>query len=136
MHGTAPTTRKVYDRSAITRAAWARRKAAADRQATFDAAIANELQCRAKFIDGAATDAERARRVASVTASAKPFVTRPVVPTWAECMKLAWAEAKTHRTETTGFAARRFAAECCESDVRRRAELEQIDREERAAQAA
>lgn len=46
------------------------------------------------------------------------------------------AAASRQMTAAEIFAARRFAAECCESDARRRAELSQIDREERAARAA
>lgn len=138
----AATLSTSYDRSAITRAAWKLWKLAADvvARSAFDGVA----------IEKAAREAGASYQGAIDARNAEWLERRSVadIHSFGDAMRAAWASARQSvefaRAETarrpaaplTGFAARRLAAECCDSNARRQEELDQIAREERAAKAA
>lgn len=142
MHGTAPKTSRAYDRSAITRAAWTIWKLATDvaTRAAFDGVAIEKAARAAGASYQGAIDARNAEWLERHSVAG--------IHSFGDAMRAAWASArrsvKFARAEAarrpaaplTGFAARRLAAECCDSNARRQEELDQVDREERAAKAA
>lgn len=137
MHGPITKPRNATDRSSIMRDAWSLWRTARAECDAWDDGLAEELLSRWAFITRGPDEIERDLRIASVTGNYRQFVAgpRPAPKSFGDCMRHAWVRARWSPAPMTEFAARRFAAECCDDDARRCAELAQIDREERATAA-
>ena len=136
MHGTITKTRTACtDRAAVMRAAWTMWRAGRAGCEAWDDGLAAELRSRHAYIAAATDEAERKRRIASVTGSYRQYVAgrRPAAPRFGDCLRAAWVEARRPvPAALTGLAAERMAAECLpfRMEGERLRRLAEIDRRE------